>query len=185
MFPTKLFLIAELGFLLFLTASKLTYFSSLSSIHQEHLIQRWSFNFSLEILNRLIGLVFLFFIFDSLTFGPSFQSNEFDIGFFVFYILLLDFVFYWRHRFYHRWLWFIHNLHHSDTDFDFTLSLRLHPFETCVQIALFFTLSILLPVSDWQFILATQIFTFQAMFSHLEIILPSSKLKSTIKFVFV
>ena len=126
-----------------------------------------------------------FVIIDSLSFRSSFQIVELEISSFIFYILLLDLVFYWRHRLYHRWLWSIHKLHHSDSEFDFSLSLRLHPLETCVQILLFFVLSILIKVPEWQFLLATQLFTFQALFSHLEFVLPASKLKLILQSVFV
>jgi sterol desaturase/sphingolipid hydroxylase (fatty acid hydroxylase superfamily) len=50
---------------------------------------------------------------------------------FVLAIALLDMAIYWQHRWFHelRWLWPIHRVHHSDTQFEVTLGLRFHPAE--------------------------------------------------------
>ena len=46
-------------------------------------------------------------------------------------ILLLDLVHYATHRLFHAfgWLWRIHEVHHSDEDYDVTTSVRFHPLE--------------------------------------------------------
>src|SRR5687768_4391534 len=50
---------------------------------------------------------------------------------FVLTILLLDLFYYAEHRLHHRItaLWWIHQIHHSDTDFDVTTPFRTHPAE--------------------------------------------------------
>jgi sterol desaturase/sphingolipid hydroxylase (fatty acid hydroxylase superfamily) len=50
---------------------------------------------------------------------------------FVMSILLLDLIRYFRHYLYHSTAlgWRIHQVHHSDPDFDVTTALRFHPFE--------------------------------------------------------
>jgi sterol desaturase/sphingolipid hydroxylase (fatty acid hydroxylase superfamily) len=49
-------------------------------------------------------------------------------------VLLLDLVNYATHRLFHAvpFLWRIHQVHHSDPDFDVSTSLRFHPFELIV-----------------------------------------------------
>ncbi|MBS1989090.1 MAG: sterol desaturase family protein [Cyanobacteria bacterium SZAS LIN-3] len=43
-------------------------------------------------------------------------------------LLLTDFVYYWQHRLSHtnRWLWFLHEVHHSSKYFNLSTSFRLH-----------------------------------------------------------
>ncbi|MGR9086546.1 MAG: sterol desaturase family protein [Gammaproteobacteria bacterium] len=46
-------------------------------------------------------------------------------------ILFLDFAVYYQHRLMHRWapLWRIHQVHHTDLEFDATTAVRFHPME--------------------------------------------------------
>lgn len=48
-----------------------------------------------------------------------------------FAVVALDMAIYWQHRWFHQlpWLWRIHRVHHSDTQFEVTLGLRFHPAE--------------------------------------------------------
>lgn len=177
----KLFLLVEIAFLLVLIIRKLFQYPMLTPENQLQLINRWSTNFSIEIVNRLIVLV----LFRFLTHKLTFENPNGTIYFFILYIFILDLVFYWRHRFYHRWFWRVHQLHHSDSGYDFTLSLRIHPVESIIQVFLFMGLSYLLKVSQWQFILAAQIFTFQALLSHFETPLPKNKFTLALRNVFV
>ncbi|MFT5206906.1 MAG: sterol desaturase/sphingolipid hydroxylase (fatty acid hydroxylase superfamily) [Candidatus Omnitrophota bacterium] len=64
---------------------------------------------------------------------------------FLIYILLIDFVYYWKHRLSHHfnWWWQVHQVHHSATELNIITSSRVHPFDvalmhifTCVPIAL-------------------------------------------------
>jgi sterol desaturase/sphingolipid hydroxylase (fatty acid hydroxylase superfamily) len=59
--------------------------------------------------------------------------------------LLLDLVIYAQHRLMHKynWLWLLHRVHHSDTEFDASTGLRFHPLEIilsmCIKLlAIFF-----------------------------------------------
>ena len=51
------------------------------------------------------------------------------------YIFLTDFIFYWYHRAQHRfkYLWVIHELHHSDTELNVTTSMRSYWLERPIQ----------------------------------------------------
>lgn len=50
-------------------------------------------------------------------------------------ILVLDFVKYAMHRAYHAvpWLWRVHQVHHSDPEFDVSTGLRVHPIEVILN----------------------------------------------------
>lgn len=177
----KLFLIFEIIFVLGLIARKLFFFSSLTLDSQSLLIHRWSTNFSFEIINRFLVISLFSWSIQGLTFS---NSND-GIGYFIFFVLVIDFVFYWRHRFYHRWFWRFHQVHHSDEGYDFTLSLRIHPIETVIQIGIFLAVSTILNVSEWQFLLAAQIFTLQALVSHFENPLPKNLFTDKLRSIFV
>lgn len=51
-------------------------------------------------------------------------------------IIVLDLAIYWQHRWMHivPWLWRVHRLHHTDTNFELTLGLRFHPFEIVLSV---------------------------------------------------
>lgn len=51
------------------------------------------------------------------------------------YMLLYDFVFYWKHRFSHelKWWWELHKFHHSATEFNIITANRLHPLDEAVK----------------------------------------------------
>jgi sterol desaturase/sphingolipid hydroxylase (fatty acid hydroxylase superfamily) len=53
----------------------------------------------------------------------------------LFYILVLDFLFYWYHRAEHTlsWLWPVHELHHSDRELNITTSYRTYWLERPLQ----------------------------------------------------
>jgi len=59
------------------------------------------------------------------------------------YIFLTDFIFYWYHRAQHqfKYLWVIHELHHSDTELNVTTSMRTYWLERPIQ-ALLITIPI-------------------------------------------
>lgn len=52
-------------------------------------------------------------------------------------LLLLDLAIYAQHVAAHRWRWFwrLHQVHHSDTDFDTTTAVRFHPLEIMLSMA--------------------------------------------------
>lgn len=54
-------------------------------------------------------------------------------------ILLLDLVRYFTHRLFHAfgWLWRIHEVHHSDSDYDVSTAARFHPLEVVGAKALY------------------------------------------------
>ncbi|MCB0379184.1 MAG: sterol desaturase family protein [Bdellovibrionales bacterium] len=83
-------------------------------------------------------------------------------------VLFLDFVIYWQHRLFHQipWLWRLHRVHHTDTEFDPSTALRFHFVEAILSyvvkaVALLIVGGPMLGVIVFEIIL-----NFSAMFNH-------------------
>jgi sterol desaturase/sphingolipid hydroxylase (fatty acid hydroxylase superfamily) len=89
-------------------------------------------------------------------------------------VLLLDFVKYATHRTFHStsFLWRVHQVHHSDPDFDVSTAARVHPIEVVLaQGAYFATIAIFAPPVAGVLI-AELISAFQSFFGHANASLP-------------
>lgn len=176
------FNVIEVLLILTLMTINLWSFPRLSVQEKSILLERWSANFSFELINRILAIGISTLVIQNVSFLNNDSSTWFH---FLFYILLLDFLFYWRHRIYHRWFWVFHSAHHSDPGYDFTLSLRIHPIETLIQISLFVFISLAMSINQWHIFLAVHIFSLQALVSHLDYELPSNKLTQFLRKIFV
>lgn len=137
------------------------------------LMTRWSENIPLGLFNRALSLILA----AQIGIAPAIELAESlnwrllgqrpVLGFFMF-LLIMDFFFYIRHRFYHRLLWPLHQLHHEDEIFDATLSLRFHPVEIVLNILIYGIGTFICGANEIQAALASQVFAFQALFSHLD-----------------
>jgi sterol desaturase/sphingolipid hydroxylase (fatty acid hydroxylase superfamily) len=89
-------------------------------------------------------------------------------------ILALDLIKYFAHRALHsfRLLWRVHEVHHSDRDFDVSLALRAHPIEVIwLQAATLAGIALLAPPAGA--VLAVQLVSvFESFFSHANASLP-------------
>ncbi len=100
--------------------------------------QRWPINLGLAALNMLLmrvtigGLAYLAAVYAQaqgwgllhLTVTPDWLAIAVTL-------LLLDFAIYGQHIVMHKWplLWRLHQVHHTDLEFDATTAVRFHPFE--------------------------------------------------------
>lgn len=164
--------------------------SFLPLLEQELIIERWSKNFSFEMINRCILLFFISYILPWLFNFDLFkvknaELNSYTVFMTVLFIGALDFVFYWRHRIYHRWVWVFHRLHHDDRGFDLTLSFRIHPLEVIIQMILILFLGWIFAINEWQLVIAVQVFSIQALLSHLDLLRKDNKVLKIISKVFV
>lgn len=91
-------------------------------------------------------------------------------------ILILDFVIYWQHRFFHTRgpLWALHRMHHTDSVVDVTTALRFHPFEIIVSMVLKCAVILLLGAPLLGVILFEILLNAAAMFNHSNIRLSKS-----------
>ena len=88
--------------------------------------------------------------------------------------LILDLFGYWLHKVMHysRFLWRIHQTHHTDIDFDATTGLRFHPFEALITTSIEIVLVVLFGVPLIAVMLFSLIHIFTGLFTHLNIRFP-------------
>jgi sterol desaturase/sphingolipid hydroxylase (fatty acid hydroxylase superfamily) len=89
-------------------------------------------------------------------------------------LLLLDLAIYAQHVAAHRWLWFwrLHQVHHTDVDFDTTTAVRFHPFE--IMLSMLYKMALVLPLgADPLAVIAFEmILNGCALFNHGNVALP-------------
>ncbi|CAD6871804.1 sterol desaturase family protein [Methylomonas fluvii] len=89
-------------------------------------------------------------------------------------LLLLDLAIYAQHIAAHRWRWFwrLHQVHHSDMDFDTTTAVRFHPLEIMLSMLYKVALVLLLGVDPLAVIAFEVILNGCALFNHGNVGLP-------------
>lgn len=89
-------------------------------------------------------------------------------------VVFLDLVIYWQHFLFHKigFLWRLHRVHHSDTEFDSTTALRFHCLE--IYISFFFKALAIwtVGISAVAVIIFEIVLNFSAMFNHGNFSLP-------------
>ncbi len=107
-------------------------------------IQRWPINFGLAALNTLLIRISVGAIAYQTALSASTQHwgllqwltmpHWLHIGI---SLLLLDFAIYLQHIAAHKWswLWRLHQVHHTDLDFDASTAVRFHPLEIALSMA--------------------------------------------------
>ncbi len=144
---------------------------------------RWLNNLGLTVVNTLIlrlllptGLVAVASFAESNQFGVF---NFFPIPLIVDIVLsffIFDCVIYYQHVVFHRvrFLWRLHQVHHSDTGFDATTALRFHPLEILISTLIKAIVICLLGVSAEGVIVFEILLNFSALFNHSNFSLPAS-----------
>jgi len=100
--------------------------------------QRWPINLGLAALNMVVMRITI----GSLAYLAAGHAQQQGLGLLhlaatpqwlaaLATLLLLDFAIYGQHILMHKWppLWRLHQVHHTDLDFDATTAVRFHPFE--------------------------------------------------------
>ncbi|MBC7926606.1 MAG: sterol desaturase family protein [Bryobacteraceae bacterium] len=109
------------------------------------------------------------------SFGLSSQHViPFPLQFFLTF-LMLDFVRWTQHFFFHRveWLWRIHQVHHSDPDYDLTTSLRFHPLEAFLTQSTYLVAIFLIAPPPLATLAVELVLLAQNFFGHANTSLPS------------
>lgn len=156
--------------------------SPLRALTQQRL-KRWSINLGLAAFN-----VFLLRI--SIGAAAWLAANwaaEQQIGLFnqlsvpawlsvVLSLLFLDLAIYAQHVAAHRWRWFwrLHQVHHSDIDFDTTTALRFHPLEIILSMAYKVILVVLIGAPALAVVAFEIILNGCALFNHGNVSLPAT-----------
>jgi sterol desaturase/sphingolipid hydroxylase (fatty acid hydroxylase superfamily) len=101
-------------------------------------------------------------------------------------VVLLDLVIYLQHWAAHRfrWFWRLHRVHHSDSQFDVTTSVRFHPLEILISLVIKIVVIILIGAPAESVILFEVILSTMAVFNHANVTLPAA-LEPWVRRVFV
>ncbi|CAD6881696.1 Fatty acid hydroxylase family (carotene hydroxylase/sterol desaturase) [Methylomonas albis] len=143
--------------------------------------RRWSVNLGLAILN--VGVMRLSI--GAAAWLAAIWAAEQQIGLFhlvpvphwlsiVLSLLLLDLAIYAQHVAAHRWrwLWRLHQVHHTDMDFDTTTAVRFHPLEIMLSMFYKVVLVVLLGADSFAVIAFEVILNGCALFNHGNVGLP-------------
>lgn len=89
-------------------------------------------------------------------------------------LLVLDFAIYGQHIVSHKWplLWRLHQVHHTDLEFDATTALRFHPLEIMISMLYKVLCIVLIGANPWAVIIFEIILNGAATFNHSNINIP-------------
>lgn len=90
-------------------------------------------------------------------------------------ILIRSFAFYWLHRLSHRFdpLWRLHRVHHSDAAVDLSTSVRNHPGEWLLSLAMATAVALLFGAPAELILSVELLFAVANLVSHVDLVLPS------------
>ncbi len=89
-------------------------------------------------------------------------------------LLILDFAIYCQHIVSHKWplLWHLHQVHHTDLEFDATTAVRFHPLEIMISMLYKVLCIVLIGANPWAVIAFEIILNGAATFNHSNINIP-------------
>ena len=144
-------------------------------------LQRWTVNLGLALFNLAVMRISV----GAAAWQVSIWAAEQPIGVFNVVqlpswlaiagsLLLLDLAIYAQHVAAHRWRWFwrLHQVHHTDIDFDTTTAVRFHPLEILLSMAYKVLLVLVLGAPPMAVILFEVILNGCALFNHGNVSLP-------------
>jgi len=101
-------------------------------------------------------------------------------------LIVLDFAIYLQHRLFHAvpWLWCLHRVHHSDTDFDVTTGVRFHPLEAMVSMLIKLVVVVVLGTPVIAIVIFEVMLNAMSLFNHGNVQLPGA-LDATLRRVIV
>lgn len=90
-------------------------------------------------------------------------------------VIILDLAIYLQHRVFHRvpWLWRLHRMHHSDTEFEMSTAIRFHPIEIVLSMLIKILVVIICGIPALAVLLFEILLNATALFSHADISLPA------------
>jgi sterol desaturase/sphingolipid hydroxylase (fatty acid hydroxylase superfamily) len=91
-------------------------------------------------------------------------------------LLFLDFAIYCQHIVSHKWplLWRLHQVHHTDLEFDATTAVRFHPLEIMISMLYKVLCIVLIGANPWAVIAFEIILNGAATFNHSNINIPAA-----------
>jgi sterol desaturase/sphingolipid hydroxylase (fatty acid hydroxylase superfamily) len=90
-------------------------------------------------------------------------------------VIILDLAIYLQHRIFHRvpWLWRLHRMHHSDTEFELSTAIRFHPIEIALSMLIKILVVVICGIPALAVLLFEILLNATALFSHADISLPA------------
>ena len=146
-------------------------------------LRRWPSNVGISLLNQLLARAFIpvsaVILAADLAETGNGLLNSVSLPVwldFVLALLLLDLTIYFQHVIFHKvpWLWRLHRMHHTDTDFDTTTALRFHPIEILLSACIKLGAVWLLGASAMAVLVFEILLNAAAMFNHSNLSLPVS-----------
>jgi len=143
--------------------------------------QRWPINLGLAAFN----MIFMRLSVGGLAYLSALNAKEHSYGLLnwlnapdwlaiVMTLLLLDFAIYCQHIVSHKWplLWRLHQVHHTDLEFDATTAVRFHPLEILISMFYKVLCIYLIGANPWAVIVFEIILNGAATFNHSNINIP-------------
>lgn len=89
-------------------------------------------------------------------------------------IVVLDFAIYLQHRVFHQlpWLWRLHRMHHSDTEFELSTAIRFHPLEIALSMLIKLAVIAVFGIPALAVLMFEILLNATALFSHSDLRLP-------------
>ncbi len=86
----------------------------------------------------------------------------------MFAIVLVDWSLYLQHRLFHwvPWLWRLHVVHHSDTEFNLTTGIRFHPGEMLISMTIKAATVLALGAPRWVVLMFESLLSAVSLFTH-------------------
>lgn len=142
------------------------------AVEKGHTLSNKLINFFYGILLFITGVVVVGFMYSLIPFQPRTLPDR-GVGYSVlmalFYLFISDLAFYWYHRAQHRFrfLWALHELHHTDTELNATTSMRTYWLDRPFQaLAISIPVSYLLGIDALGINIYLVIFTVWLFFTH-------------------
>ncbi len=145
--------------------------------------QRWPINLGLAALNMAImrlslgGIAYLSAITaETNGYGLLNQVSVPEWLSIILILLFLDFAIYCQHILSHKWplLWRLHQVHHTDLEFDATTAVRFHPLEIMISMLYKVLCIVAIGADPWAVIAFEIILNGAATFNHSNINIPDA-----------
>lgn len=101
-------------------------------------------------------------------------------------VIVLDLIIYLQHRIFHGvpWLWRLHRMHHSDTEFEVSTAIRFHPLEIALSMLIKIAMIVICGIPALAVLLFEILLNATSLFSHADISL-SRRLDRALRWVLV
>ncbi len=153
---------------------------------------RWFTNFALTALNIIVMSVLPVSFFTAAVWSVKHHVGAFNViampsvAVVVLTLLVRGFISFFTHYLAHKfpWLWRVHRVHHLDTELDISTTVRFHPAEFIVNLAVGVPIVVAFGLSPWVLMLYEVFDAAITLFSHANVRIPPA-LDRVLRYVIV